>query len=97
MKLPPGVGLKKITPNRRANLCKGIKNRSGGGFGELYSMCGSLGRVSGFPLNLAGLLTTLALDLDLLDCSSHRGLRSIIDSAYSLPVNCSRADGRKLL
>ena len=54
-----------------------LKNRSGGGSRELGSNRGDLGEVLGFPPPV-GLLTAPTLDLDTLECSSHRGLRSLL-------------------
>lgn len=51
---------------------------SEGGYRELSLHGGGLGGALGFPLTEAGLLTTPALDLESLEHSSHRGLRSII-------------------
>jgi hypothetical protein len=53
------------------------KKRSGGGFKELLSKW-RFWRSFRLPTFAVGLLTTPALDLDSLECSSHRGLRSII-------------------
>ena len=52
------------------------KHRGGGGLESLLPVYGGLGGASGFP-PLVGLHTTPALDPGSLECSSHRGLRSI--------------------
>lgn len=54
------------------------EKRSGGRSRELVVKSRSLGRVLGFPLVPAGLLTAPALDLACIECSSHRGLRSLL-------------------
>ena len=51
------------------------QKKSGGGSRELELRDGSLGEALGFPL-MVGLHTAPALDLDVLEYSSHRGLRS---------------------